>query len=262
MQTENQNTEDTASTLTDVDTNTTTEVNAETLVNEIASEAPTVDETASFFDIPERKSSSVDDTGASPAVSADESAETDAAGTVFNSQIHYRDNAGRPVLTPTGKFRKKRGASLDNTSEPVDLMSITARPGAVMLVDSIISTSDIYGSMVFGEYWKCNPTEKQALTEVWAKLVTYKNWDLGQGIWLPVIIVTLPFIGARVLNPEFSKRIKLILSRFKQQKVSTENTGENDNAPIDMRSDGERQDNTSENFSPDVVPGRKIRFDL
>ena len=215
------------------------------LVDDLIDHAPTPDveqvHDTTFSELPTQPESVPIET---PAAAENQGGtdEIDSAGQRFDPAIHYRKN-GQPVLTPTGKFRKRRAGSTstDETGQPVgevNLMSITARPGAIMLVESCITINDVYGSKLFGEYWATTPQEKQLLVDAWSKFVTYKNWDTGNGIYLPLFLATLPYIISRCTDERFTIGLMKIKNSLLRKK---------DNARTNHRDNGMRQNDTGEN---------------
>lgn len=90
----------------------------------------------------------------SPAPESDASA---APERVFNPEIHETSADGKPVLTPTGRYKMKKGArarlivpASDQSEEKAAAMKAAQRRmAASAVVDSFINT----GVMIFGEEW-------------------------------------------------------------------------------------------------------------
>lgn len=149
------------------------------------------------------------------------------AGAAFDATIHEVDGEGKPVLTPTGRFKKKKGVGRvrlhvpdTDTAEQKKAANAAAqrRMAASMVVDSFISS----GVMVFGDEWlpeiqkvavdgkEFSISERESLIEATDLYMAAKNiQDIPPGLCLTLVVSS--YCLKRVNKPKTREKLSVIV---------------------------------------------------
>lgn len=136
---------------------------------------------------------------------------TDSAGTIYDPLLHETDAAtGRPKLTITGKFRKRRGRRKSPLDAPVrESSKLGYREAGRLSAEAVF----VFGQVCFGEEWKpeINPeiglNETEQMTAAWAAY--YEQTGMKDPPpWVMLLIAMGAYAGPRLARPKTQSRLK------------------------------------------------------
>lgn len=189
----------------------------------------------------------------------------DAAGNLFDRDLHSVDTDGQPKLTKNGYFRFKRGAKANpdrargiNIPGQGELSLDEPSPLAKTAALGYIQT----GVMVFGAEWLPDPTkrEQEFLTQAFHDFfVAHEMEDLPPGLALAV--ACFAYAAPRMHQPATQSKLHQI-STWVQLKIGGLYYKVRYGARFNHRPDNVRQDNTSQANDSARKGGWRSRFGL
>lgn len=179
---------------------------------------------------------------------------TDKDGTIFDADIHAVNAAGEPSVTPTGKFRKKRGSVVATKSAAAKTIQdeAAARAAGVLAADLMVGTSvALLGDewIPLGESGEQEPIkydEHSMLRKAFGDYFVAKNIsDFPPGIALSIAVSS--YAGARLAGGKETKsRLSKAWTWTSDKFKKLFKRGKKDAAHDNSRDNGVRKDDTGE----------------
>lgn len=183
-----------------------------------------------------------------------EASNTDKDGTIFDADIHAVNKDGEPSVTPTGKFRKKRGSVVATKSAAEKTMQdeLAARAAGYLAADLVVGTSiALLGDewIPIGETGEQEPIkydEHSMLRKAFGDYFVAKNIsDFPPGIALSIALSS--YAGARLAGGKETKsRLSKAWAWTSDKFKNLFKKGKKNAAHDSTRDNGVRKDDTGE----------------
>lgn len=170
----------------------------------------------------------------------------DSGSNEFNTEIHVSRD-GQPVYTKAGRFKKKP----KSTSVPKSTVAIepevsesfeTETAPAYSEMGTVMATTvSSCCTMLFGEEWKPENSELDAMQMAWAKYFQATGMQEFPP-WAMLAMVHMSYAGKRMVMPQTKGRIARLVDKFRRRKAPQY-------AHSDNRNDQQREDNAGEVIS-------------
>jgi len=137
---------------------------------------------------------------------------TDSAGNYFDPEIHlFDEKTGNPVLTMTGKFRKRPGRkSAGASSDPnAAAKRMSCREAGRVSAEAVFLT----GQTLFGEEWKPVIDNEHGINEPEQMTTAFAAYYEATGFrdpppWLVLVIGLGAYAGPRLAAPKTKSKLK------------------------------------------------------
>jgi hypothetical protein len=160
----------------------------------------------------------------------------------FNPEIHCQNADGSPRRNRDGSFRKKpiqkgvKTEAVEAEVMPMDSFNEPPPTSTVQVVQMLVGLCALLAVKNFGDDWRLTAEEHNQLSEVYAKYMHYRGWDMENSPELVLFATTLAVLMPRIMSPNF---VAMLRKKF----------GKKNNAHPDNRADGNGQNNTGENHN-------------
>lgn len=198
----------------------------------------------------------------------------DSTGTVFDPDLHATNKEGRPSVTPSGKYRKKKGYGKKSTT-PLHGLSISPEEARREEIErnSKQLTTLFFGAMqlpfIFGTEGAPIINEEQGVNEVLMIYNANRNWMEQNEVievppWLELTMAYGTVVGQRFTMPVTQKKTKNLWGWLRRKRVGSKvanwmkalwpanwkKKGEKQNGAYDdSRYNHEREDNPGQTIS-------------